>query len=390
MSSAAVHTQVKQGRGPAAPARAPQADAELRLLVKRFLGPLLRLSGAQGGAVRILAEASDLLRLVGSQGRAARDCRGGAEADRHCGFCGDAADGLQLVWATDLSPCATAHGAAPASRMLTLPLRHRERVLGVCNLYFAHDQAPAPEVQTMVESVGELLGLALDNARLNAENLEARLTRERQMMAAELHDSLAQSLTFVKMRMPLLSDAMQAHDDARAQQYLSDVRSEVTQAHASLRSLLTHFRTPMDPQGLVHALDASAAAFRRSTATELDFVNDLPDLQLAPAQETHVFHIVQEALTNVAKHAAASHVRLHIGPARAGEIEVVVEDDGTGLTPAAPAAAATHYGLDIMTERARHIGGTLDVGRREGGGTRVRLAFPLTAAARAGASGDAA
>lgn len=378
--------------GAAGPARAG-SDAELGELVQRFLEPLLRLSGAQGGAVRILAEQSDLLRLVGRQGQAVPACRGGAQADRHCGYCGDAADGLRLVWATDLSGCMTESAERkPAGRMLTLPLRHRERVLGVCNLYFAKGQAPAPEALAMLESVGELLGLALDNVRLNAENLDARLTHERQMMAAEVHDSLAQSLTFVKMRMPLLRDAMLGHDDERALAYLNDVRTEMTQAHASLRSLLTHFRSPMDPQGLVHALDASAATFRRSSGTELDFVNELPSLQLAPAQEEQVFHIVQEALTNVAKHAAARHARLHIAAVRAGEIEILVEDDGKGLAPQAGGGegAATHYGLDIMTERARHIGGTLDVGAREGGGTRVRLAFPTAAAPTAAATRRAA
>ena len=131
----------------------------------------------------------------------------------------------------------------------------------------------------------------------------------------------------------------------------------------------------MDPQGLVHALGVSAENFRRSTGTELDFVNELPGLKLSAEQETQVFHIVQEALTNVARHAHAQHAQLRIAAARPGEVEIVVEDDGAGLPPTA--GGSTHYGMEIMVERARRLAGALEVGARQGGGTRVRLTFPV-------------
>ena len=136
----------------------------------------------------------------------------------------------------------------------------------------------------------------------------------------------------------------------------------------------------------MHALGASAENFRRSTGTELDFVNELPGLTLPAEQETQVFHIVQEALTNVARHAHAQHARLRIAAARPGEVEIVVEDDGAGLPPTV--GGSTHYGMEIMVERARRLAGTLEVAARQGGGTRVRLTFPVhvidaaTAAAR--------
>ena len=117
----------------------------------------------------------------------------------------------------------------------------------------------------ILRSVGELLGLALNNARLEQEHLRATLMSERQMMAAEVHDSLAQSLAFVKMRMPLLHDAMRAHDDARAQQYCDDVRSAVTQAHASLRE---HPHAPAladGPAGPAARAGRAVRTFRRST-----------------------------------------------------------------------------------------------------------------------------
>ena len=150
-------------------------------------------------------------------------------------------------------------------------------------------------------------------------------------MAAEVHDSLAQSLAFVKMRMPLLEDALRGCEQERAMRYCDDVRGAVSQAHASLRGLLTHFRSPMDPQGLVHALEAAAHRFRDCASAELDFVNELPGLKLGPDEEAQVFHIVQEALSNVARHASARHARLQVAGTPLGGVDIVVEDDGAGL-----------------------------------------------------------
>jgi two-component system nitrate/nitrite sensor histidine kinase NarX len=358
---------------------------DLNDLLHRFLEPVVRLAGAQGGAVRVLSDAGDRLDLVSEVGLSEPMRRADRSVDRHCGYCGTAANSAEVVWASDLSACrartgVTAPCASAAHRMLAVPLQHKGRVLGVYNLFFDETDEPVPEVLALLRSVGELLGLALDNARLETENLRAALLQERQAWAAEVHDSIAQSLSFIRMRLPLLQDALQRCDHSAAQRYFEDVRGAVGEAHGSLRSVLKHLRAPMDPRGLVPALGASADAFRRLSGAELEFVNDVPSLRLAPEQEAQVFHIVQEALTNVARHAAAQHAWLHIAPAGPGRIQVVVDDDGAGLS-GTPAGDGSHYGMAIMLERARRAGGTLDVGPRPGGGTRVRLELPSPAAA---------
>jgi two-component system nitrate/nitrite sensor histidine kinase NarX len=361
--------------------------ADMGPLLARFLEPIIRLAGAQAGAVRVLSDAGDQLQLVGERGLPPGLCGDAAAVGRHCGHCGRAADGAELVWATDLAGCSARSGTVffgqACQGLLAVPLRHRERLLGIYNLFFAASTPPGPEVLALLRSIGELLGLALNNARLEKETLRATLLHERQAMAAEVHDSLAQSLAFVKMRMPLLRDAILAHDEGQALRYCDELRSEVSQAHGSLRGILTHMRAPMDPQGLLHALGTSADNFRRSSGTALEFINELPALQLAPEQEAQVFHIVQEALTNVARHAGAQHTRLHIAPGQRGSVQVLVEDDGAGLPPvsAVGPAGGGHYGLEIMLERARRLGGTLDITARPGGGTCVRLVFPPVRAA---------
>jgi two-component system nitrate/nitrite sensor histidine kinase NarX len=256
-------------------------------------------------------------------------------------------------------------------------MTHRGRVLGVYTLFFASNVEPGAEVASVLKSVGELLGLALDNARLERENLRATLTQERQAIAAEVHDSIAQTLAFVKMRMPLLHEAVVEHEDGLALKYVAEVRQAIGEAHACLREIIDEFRAPVDPHGLVHALQACVDTFRERSGVQIEFVNRLPGLSLSAAQEAQAVPIVREALANVAKHALARHVQLTL-ESRDGDVVIVVEDDGAGLSPAAPVpGTVAHHGMHIMRERARRLGGGLELGGRLGGGTRVRLKFPL-------------
>lgn len=356
---------------------------DLAMLLQRFLNPIVQLAGAQAGAVRVLSDDGERLQLVSAVGLPAGLREAELAVDRHCGHCGSAADGQPVVWAAELDNCARRSGAdyfgQGCRRLLAVPLQHRGRVLGVYNLFFADTSEPSAEVQGLLRSIGDLLGLALNNARLEAEHLRATLAEQRQTMAAEVHDSLGQSLAFVKMRLPLLEDALRAHDETQAQRYCDEVRSAVSEAHANLRSIITHLRTPMDPLGLMHALQGSVDRFRRMGSGTLEFVNELPALKMPAEHEAQVFHLVQEALNNVARHAGASHAWLRIAPAGRGEVQITVDDDGIG--PAgAQQAGPSHYGLEVMRERARRIGGRLDVRAREGGGTRVQLSFPAVSA----------
>jgi two-component system, NarL family, nitrate/nitrite sensor histidine kinase NarX len=353
------------------------AGGDLRELLVRFLEPIVQLAGAQAGAVRVLSEAGDRLHLVGDIGLPGALCTAEQSVDRHCGFCGDASDSQRVVWADDLAACsrhtAGRFFAQPGRRMLVVPMPYRGHLLGICNLFFDRGAVPPPEVGALLKSVGELLGLALHNARLEAENLRASVLHERQAMAAEMHDSVAQTLSFVKMRLPLLQDALQSHDDARSARYLDDVRQAVGEAHGSLREIITDLRTRIDPRGLGPALEALAARQRERTGIALKVLNRLPTLSLGPERDAELFHVVREALVNIERHAGARRAWLRLRPARVG-IEISIEDDGVGPPLASVQNARSgHHGLVIMQERAHRLGAALTVSARPGGGTRVRL-----------------
>jgi two-component system nitrate/nitrite sensor histidine kinase NarX len=195
-------------------------------------------------------------------------------------------------------------------------------------------------------------------------------------MAAEVHDSVAQNLTFIKMRLPLLRDAILEQDRECALKYLDDIRETAGEAHGSLREIVTHFRARMDPRGLGRALETLTARFCLRTGTELHVTNRMPGLHLSEAEETDLFRIVQEALANVERHSGARHAWLNVEPTLAG-VEVRIEDDGVGQASGDACATGGHHGVEIMSERAHRLGGELTVGPRTGGGTQVRLALPI-------------
>lgn len=364
------------------------AGSDVRELLQHFLDPIVGLANAQAGAVRVLSSQGDRLELVGAVGMPAAVQEAERLVDAHCGFCGQAIDERRVVWATDLGVCSARrscgkHFGHGCRRAMAVPLLHKSRVLGIYNLYFASEEEPGAEIVALLRSIGELLGLALDNVRLERENLRATVMQERQAMAAEIHDAVAQNLTFVNMRLPLLRDAILAQDQGRALKFLDDVRETLGEAHSSLREIVTQFRTRMDPRGLGRALDALAARFSIRTGIKLHLANRMPELRLSPPEELDIFHVVQEALANIERHSGARRAWLSVEPTLTGVV-LRVEDDGVGPQPGeAGVRSGAHYGIDIMSERARRLGGDLTVTQRSEGGTQVRLALPVAKGAAA-------
>ncbi|MDD2846192.1 MAG: ATP-binding protein [Rhodoferax sp.] len=362
---------------------------DLEALLTRFLSAIIALAGAQAGAVRVVTDDGKSMRLVAQQGLPDNVVATERLVDRQCGMCGTAASTDVLVWVDDLSSCAK-HGSSvyfgsQCKSMLAISLPHNQQILGVYNLFFDTSSRIDPSVQSLLRLVGQLLGLSLHNARIERERLRLTVMKERQDMVNEVHDTLAQTLAYARMRLPLLSDAIQAHDEALALKYFSDLKTAVTEVHDNLREVMTYFRTRMDPLGLMHALTTIADSYFSRNAIALEIHNTVPHLNLNDEQEVQVFYIIQEALANIAKHSMARHAMVRISQTPQ-QLEFVVEDDGLGMdepnvstivTSARPLVPSTHFGLDIMQSRAKRLGGQLEVGSKDGVGTRVRLRMPL-------------
>jgi two-component system nitrate/nitrite sensor histidine kinase NarX len=371
------------------------ARDDLEQLLERFLVSVVAMAGAQAGAVRILTDDDQSMRLVAQLGLPPQVTAAEQLVPRNCGMCGSASHADTLGWVNDVKSCGL-HSTQPffgsqCKHVLAISLCHSTQVLGIYNLFFETDTCLSPQTETLLRHIGQLLGLALHNARIDRERLRLTVMKERQEMVNEVHDALAQTLAYARMRLPLLHDAMLAHDDEKSLKYFSDVKSAVGEVHDNLREVMTYFRTRMDPLGLLHALHGIADSFFSRNAISLEINNAVHTLNLTDEQEVQVFHIIQESLANIAKHSMARRAVVSIRQT-ARNLEFVIEDDGLGMdepsvssivTSARRLVPSTHFGLDIMQSRARRLGGSLEVGRNGGAGTRVRLLLP-TAAVGAG------
>lgn len=260
---------------------------------------------------------------------------------------------------------------------LTLPLSDAERQYGVLILEIPEGkQLDAWQVQ-LLEALSRHIGVAIGAERRIEQNRRVALLEERAVIARELHDSLAQSLAYMKIQVSRLRAAMAAGPESAAltDEVLEELREGLNAAYRQLRELLATFRLRMEGESLRLALEQTVAEFAQRGELPIALDMDANTGPLTPNEEIHVLQIAREALANVLHHANARQARISLSRLPEGSVRLVVEDDGEGIVkPADP----HHYGMTIMEERARSLNGRLRFEERTEGGTRVALEFTPT------------
>ncbi|HTT13644.1 MAG TPA: histidine kinase [Burkholderiaceae bacterium] len=289
----------------------------------------------------------------------------------------DVGDGTASLVRLDL-----AHGPAPA-RIVSIPLLDGERSFGVMPMTLAPARPLTAAQVELAQVIGRHIGAALAAEEARDEHRRLALFEERSVIARELHDSIAQSLSYAKIQLARLSALITGQaPNAQVQDVVDELRVGVSSAYRQLRELLTTFRLQASGKGLRSALAQAVDDLRARTGLEVELRDELVGLELSANEQIHVLQIVREALANVEQHARARHAWVHAArPADAQglAIEVTVEDDGVGI--GSPASPHQHFGLSIMRDRASALHGRLEVGARAPCGTCVRLRFaPLAAA----------
>ena len=217
----------------------------------------------------------------------------------------------------------------------------------------------------------------------NAERIDAdrsfALYEERAAIARELHDSLAQSLSYLKIQVSRLEKSLaeSSADDARRAARLAiieELRTGLSSAYRELRELLTTFRLRIDESGFAASLAHAVAEFGRRSGVDAVLANRLGNLHLSAHEQVHVLQIVREALANTEHHARARHARVELDADALRGVTVSIADDGVGIADPAP-QRTHHYGTSIMRDRAATLGGTLDIAPGADGGTCVTLRF---------------
>lgn len=259
-------------------------------------------------------------------------------------------------------------------RVLTVPLREDDILQGLLTMKIPEGISLEPWQIELVEGVAQHLAAAIGKQRRTDQYHRVALLEERATIARELHDSLAQALTYLKILASRLQGMMKRPDRERQMEVaLRDLREGLNEAYRELRELLTTFRIRMDEKGLNRALESSVREFAERGQLSIRLNNLLADGELGVNSEIHVLQIVREALSNVVKHAEARHATVALTPLPDGRIRVAVEDDGCGIP--SDTARHGHYGLEIIRERARNLSADLQIGAAEHGGTHIVVEF---------------
>ena len=265
---------------------------------------------------------------------------------------------------------------------ITVPLDHKGVGLGLIRLFVdPSDRGESPERHRLLKSVGRHLGMSIAKARTDEESKMLSIVRERAAIAYELHDSLAQSLASLRLQADMLADSLAESGGGRVPAELARIRATLDSANVELRELIAGFRAPLAGRDLRTALKEMTARYTAQSVmtVHLQIDDELPELPAGP--QLQVVRIVGEALANACAHSGGDLARVLVR-SDAASVRVLVEDDGEGLAmPACTASPGEHIGLSVMRERARWLGGTLDIESEPGEGTRVRLVFPRTRAA---------
>jgi len=273
--------------------------------------------------------------------------------------------------------------------LLRFPLRDREHHYGMLRLSLPDGARLEDWQRQLVEALSRHMGMALGAARRTEQERLLALQEERSVIARELHDSLAQALSYMKIQVSLLQRALA--DPARAAEaepILADLREGISAAYRQLRELLVSFRLGLSAD-LSTLMEDAAREYGTRGGLEVELAVELGACQLGPNQEVHVLQIVREALSNMVRHAAARHAWVELRGGADGEVRLEVRDDGCGIG-APPADARNHHGLEIMRERARSMGGEIEIGPALPSGTRVCVRFrAATASVALMAQGDA-
>jgi two-component system sensor histidine kinase UhpB len=207
-------------------------------------------------------------------------------------------------------------------------------------------------------------------------HIEQVKEQERARIAREIHDDLGGNLTAIKMALAMLSDRLPEDESLRGKaRYLDELVDRTIDA---VHRISLDLRPPMLDLGIVAALDWQAREFAKRMDIETVFDSPDTDIVLDPDQATALFRIFQEALTNTAKHAGATRVEVKLGRQQR-QLVLSICDNGRGMAPA-DRLKPNSFGLRGMSERARALGGTLDLAPAPGGGTlvtvRIRPAAP--------------
>lgn len=358
-----------------------QEQQDLAVLVQLFMQKMKEFSGANACVVQLKNHHSHLLEVAGSDGLTEKQVE--QFRDCHCNgvlcvpvISTDELNSIEeLIISTDDN--AGCHVRKIFPFCLTFAVKSVEDDIGTLHL-FAHEAFALNEQhQRLISTVCSQFGIAIESLRLNELDKQMAILEERNLLAQGLHDSIAQTLSFLNMQVQVLGKALSEHKDKQAAQTLDFIHEGIQQCYDDVRELLSNFRVRLVSEGLISSLQGVMKRFEQQTGIVPDWSVEGDVYEVESDVQLQVVFIVQEALSNVRKHAQANAVRVHL-QYMTDRLNLCIQDNGKGLAEDVLQVKEKqgHVGIHIMKERASKINGQLRISALVGAGTTVELTVP--------------
>jgi PAS domain S-box-containing protein len=268
-------------------------------------------------------------------------------------------------------------GASPAilsgldNSYVGLPMRAKGKVVGVFSVLGKTGRQFRPDEVVLLTSIADQVGVAVENARLYQQAEQLAIMEERERLARDLHDAVTQSLYSLTLLAEASRRLIKSGELERASEYITRLGETAQETLKEIRLLVYKLRPPaLEREGLVGAIQQRLGAVERRAGVKAHLIAS-DTIQLSAPLEEGLYRIAQEALNNALKHAKASSVTVRIVTADE-HIVLEVEDNGIGINPET-VDCREGMGMASMQERAKRLGGTMQVHSAPGQGTRVSV-----------------
>jgi nitrate/nitrite-specific signal transduction histidine kinase len=261
--------------------------------------------------------------------------------------------------------------------MAAIPLSTEGKTFGALFLGARRQRAIQNNHLQLLRTVAYQIALAIRNAQLYTQLGQMAVLQERHRLSREFHDGLAQTISYLGMQAERVENLIQDEFWNEATTEIHQLRNTIRDAYADVREAIDGLRLSVDnPSQIVDRLSDYCAAFTRQTGIETQFNATPLDLSIDPSTSLQMLRIVQEAMTNIRKHAQAQNVVLLLRE-DLGVLHLSISDDGVGFPQKSKIDQSPSYGLTTMRERAEGLGGTLTIATSPDEGTRITVEAPV-------------
>lgn len=351
------------------------------VMTSGFLKHIINISQADAGSIRLLDKTNSRLNYIASQGLpdelfTTPEC----SSINDC-FCGAVAT-QENNNTTSINLLASSSNAAYCikklfAHLMVFHIKHNNNNIGVMTLYYRDTHTTLPHQTThLIEILTDQLAVALENQQLVLSDKQLAVMEERNLMAQGLHDSIAQSLSFLNLQVQMLQTALTHNETKQIEQTVNFIQQGIQECYDDVRELLLNFRVRLDKkETFKDVVQKLLDRFEVQTKIKVNINRSGSGPSLNQEQQLQVIFILQEALSNIRKHAQCSEVNLNI--IYDDYFAMSISDNGCGFEKEEIEKKKTrHVGLSIMSERAAQISATINISSKLNYGTTITLTIP--------------